>query len=54
MAESLPAGSGDDWLCWRALNRLRTEVGRAKTVMRSCMKDTTEEEELVLPVTECG
>ena len=25
--------SGQDWLCWRALNRLRTEVGRAKTVM---------------------
>ena len=23
-----------DWLCWRALNRLRTGVGRAKTVMR--------------------
>ena len=34
VAESLPAGSGEDWLCWRALNRLRTEVGRAKTVMR--------------------
>ena len=34
MAESLPAGSGEDWLCWRALNRLRTRVGRAKTVMR--------------------
>ena len=28
------AGSGEDWLCWRALNRLRTEVGRAKTVTR--------------------
>ncbi len=34
VAESLPAGSGEDWFCWRALNRLRTEVGRAKTVMR--------------------
>ena len=28
------AGSGEDWLCWRALNRQRTEVGRAKTVTR--------------------
>ena len=34
VAESLPAGSEEDWLCWRALNRLRTRVGRAKTVMR--------------------
>ena len=34
VAESLPAGSGEDWLCWRALNRLRIGVGRAKTVMR--------------------
>ena len=36
VAESLPAGSEEDWLCWRALNRLRTGVGRAKTVMRRC------------------
>ena len=35
VAESLPAGSGENWLCWRALNRLRTGVDRAKTVMRS-------------------
>ena len=34
VAECLPAGSGEDWLCWRALNRLRTGMGRAKTVMR--------------------
>ena len=34
VAESLPAGSEEDWLCWRALNRLRTWVGRAKTMMR--------------------
>ena len=34
VAESLPAGSGEDWLCWRALNRLRTVMGRAKTVTR--------------------
>ena len=33
VAESLPAGSGEDWLCWRAINRLRTGVGRAKAVM---------------------
>ena len=30
----LSAGSGEDWLFWRALNRLRIGVGRAKTVMR--------------------
>ena len=34
VAETLPAGSGEDWRCWRALNRLRSGVGRAKTVMR--------------------
>ena len=33
VAESLPAGSGEDWLCWRALNRLRTGP-TAKTVVR--------------------
>ena len=33
VAESLPAGSGEDWFCWRALNRLDTGLGRAKTVM---------------------
>ena len=33
VVEYLPAGSGEDWLCWRALNRRRTGVGRAKTVM---------------------
>ena len=27
VAESLPAGSGEDWLCWRALNRPRTGGG---------------------------
>ena len=36
VVESLPAGSGEDWLCWRALTRLRTGVGRAKTVTRRC------------------
>ena len=33
VSESLLAGSGEDWLCWRALNRLRTGLDRAKTVM---------------------
>ena len=33
MAESLPAGSGEDWLGCRALNRRRTAVGRAKSMM---------------------
>ena len=34
--EFLPAGSGEDWFFWRALslNRMRTGVGRAKTVIR--------------------
>ena len=27
VAESLPAGSGEDWLCWRDINRLRTGGG---------------------------
>ena len=36
VAESLPAGSGEDWLCWRAIDRLLTGVGRAKTAMRRC------------------
>ena len=35
VAEYWPAGSGEDWLCWRSLNRLRTGVGHAKTVMRN-------------------
>ena len=39
VAESLPAGSGEDWLCWRAIDRLRTGVGRAKTVKISPLKD---------------
>ena len=30
VAESLPAGYGEDWLCWRALNRLRTVVAVRK------------------------
>ena len=34
VAESLSTGSGEDWFCWRATSRLRTGVGRAKTVMR--------------------
>ena len=34
VVESLPAVSGEDWLCWRAINRLRTGVGHAKTMMR--------------------
>ena len=34
VAESLPTRSGEVWLCWRSLNRLRTGVGCAKTVMR--------------------
>ena len=36
VAESMPAGSGEDWLCWRAINRLRAGVGRSKTMMRRC------------------
>ena len=35
VAESLPARAAEDWLCWLALNRLRTAVGRAKTAMMS-------------------
>ena len=34
MAESLPAGSGEDCFCWRVINRLGTGVGHAKTMMR--------------------
>ena len=34
VGESLLAGSGEDLLCWRAFNRLRRGVSRAKTVMR--------------------
>ena len=34
VAESLPVGSGEDWLCWRTINRLRAGVRRAETVMR--------------------
>ena len=41
LVESLQAGSGEDWLCWRAINRLRTRVGRAKTVMRRWAIPTT-------------
>ena len=33
-AEALPAGSGQTWICWRSLNRLRTGIGLAKTTMR--------------------
>ena len=33
VAKSLTVGFGVHWLCWRALNRLRTGLGRAKTVM---------------------
>ena len=34
VAESFPAGSEEDWLCWRVLDRRRTGVGRTKGVMR--------------------
>ena len=34
VAESLPARSAQLWLCWRSLNRLHTEIGGAKTMMR--------------------
>ena len=30
MDESLPAGSGEDWFFWRALNRMRTGVDHAE------------------------
>ena len=32
VAESLPAGYGENLLCWRAINRLRRGVGRSKTM----------------------
>ena len=32
-AEALSAASDQPWLCWRSLNRLRTGIGRAKTMM---------------------
>ena len=44
VAESLQAGSEEDWLCWRTLNRLRTGVGRAKTVGGLRLRGATDDD----------